>query len=518
MKFSVIDKLIIKGFLGPCILSFFIVEFVLIMQQLWKVIDDILGKGYAISDFLELISYFAMAMTPMSLPLTVLLSSVMVYGDMAEKYELLSLKSGGVSFFRILRPGIWISIVVMSISLVSSNYLKPFAQEGFLSKLKQMKTNKLTFVFDEKIFSQDFRNYSIYIGKKEKDGKSIKEVFVYDHSDADKSVVNFIFAKEGKMYISSDQKYLIMELKDGYHLKELRAEAADKNYQNFAQAARPVSRVMFSKLTKSFELSKLLDLSLTSVSYKQYEMMGSMELLQMMDSLEFKVKENTELNINKFTLMKEKIYTQTDVEPIPVEVIDLSRFGKLAIQSVDSQGIKNRIDTSRLGAVDSLFSILQVLTIENPTEMFEAAERNAVALRDRNSNVFNENRILNLERSTYTYKFNQQFSWALICLIFLFIGAPAGAIMRKGGFGYPLLIAIGFYIGFIMLFIMGEKLLRTNALSAIEAAWLPCLVLSPFAFYLSWRSLNDYKLFDFGFGVKAIKNIQKIVAKFKQNY
>ena len=160
MKLPVLDKLFLKGFIGPCFLAFFIVEFVLIMQRLWKDIDSILGKGYGFFDFIELIYYFALASIPMALPLTILLSSVMVFGDMAEKYELSSVKSAGISFLRILKPGLMVAFGVFLFSILSSNYVKPAAYKGFFQKIRDMKTNKLTFAFDEKIFNKSKQKYT----------------------------------------------------------------------------------------------------------------------------------------------------------------------------------------------------------------------------------------------------------------------------------------------------------------------------------------------------------------------
>ncbi len=514
MKFKVLDKLFFKGFIGPCFLAFFIVEFVLIMQNLWKVIDDILGKGYGILDYLELLSYFALAIIPMSLPLTVLLSSVMVYGDMAEKYELASAKSAGVSFVRLLKPGLIIAILVFFFSLIAANVLKPHANEGFHKKMRDMKTNKLTFVFDENIFNRDFKDISIRIGKKYEDGRSIEDILIYDHTDTDNSVLNMIRAKKGEMYTTPDQKFLIMDLKDGYHVKEVRAESADRLRKGFNAFARPMVRFSFSELRKVFNLTELMDLNVVNVSYRQYDMMNTLELISVIDSLDNSMDVTIQNNIHEFNLFAVNKEGYSYDPPIDTTAMpefdgppDQNKDNQKIAQSITEKQIKLRNRVSRekskstvASALVSIHpdrinkdtkSILEIIDFTKPDKVIDMVKKNTLGLQTNNSNNRQENRILKGTKARYTFKLHQMYSWATVCIIFLFIGAPAGAIVRKGGFGYPLLIAIGFYLTFVMSSIIGEKLMGSRAVSPVVGAWIPCILLFPFAIYLSWRALHD---------------------------
>ena len=280
------------------------------MQNLWKIIDDILGKGYGMFDYIELLYYFAIAIIPMALPLTILLSSVMVYGDMAEKYELSSAKSAGISFTRMLYPGLIVAFSVFLFSIIASNYLRPHANEGFHKKMRNMRTNKLTFVFDEKIFNQEFKDFSIRVGKKYKDGRTIDDVMIYDHTDADNSILNMIRAKSGQMYTTPDMRYLIMDLENGYHIKELRAESADRKRSRYNDFARPVVRFNFAKLRKSFDLAEMLDLNVVNITYKEHEMMGSSKLIIAADSIRQQIIEKKSENNQEFEVMQ-------DAEEVP---------------------------------------------------------------------------------------------------------------------------------------------------------------------------------------------------------
>lgn len=527
MRIKVLDRLFLKGILAPYVLSLFIVEFVLLMQFLWKYIDELLGKGYGMSDYFELILYFGLAIIPMALPLTVLLSSVMVYGGMAEKYELTAIKSSGVSLLRMLMPGLAVAMLTMFFSIFASNFLKPEANKKYLQKAREMRTNQLTFVFDEKIFNQEFKNYSIWIDKKYPDGGHIEGIRIYDHSDPDKSVMDMIYAAEGEMYTTADQKYLVMKLQNGYAIKEVRGEAADQNIKGFNRAGRPVNRIYFKSLRKTFSLSELLNLTVTDISSKQYDLMNSLELLAAVDTLKREINEVINDNIYKFNGLignKEKIeIEETDqmdsTDTIPLLQVDtsaisqrakaLSKFNRkipLELPQLQTQILMPEIPES-VSRIDQLVVDLERLSV------FDNAINNARALRDRSYNKSNEVRLKNDESQRYMLRFHQQYSWAAVCLIFLFIGGPAGAIVRKGGFGMPLLIAIVFYMVFIMSYITGEKLLKSKALEAVGAAWLPCLVLAPFALYLTYMALNDQNINGISGSISWLKKLKKYAGR-----
>lgn len=495
---KVLDKMIIKGFIGPCLLAFFVVEFVLIMQTMWKVIDDILGKGYGFGDYFELLFLFSIVLIPMALPLTVLLASTMVYGDLAEKHELGSMKSSGVSLIRILKPGLIIAIGVAMFSLLASNSLKPRAMEGYLKKIRNMKTNQLTFAFDDKIFNTDFKNYSIRIDKKAKDGRSIEGALIYDHSDADKSIVNVIRAKTGEMYTSPDQKYLIMDLNDGYQFKEVRSEAADVTKRNFKLQGRPVMRTHFSSLRKVFDLEELMDLNMSSSNYKVYETMNSNQLIEVIDSITVEIEEKKKENLHVYTFMEEdsvlSVESREDDRAAQYQSINIQAV-KAKAKTKTKRFAKGHTSTKYKFQPDLINentnTLSDVISLLRPDEFLKAGKRSIDSYMTNVANHKYEEKRLDRNRSLHAFTLHRMFSWACVCLIFLFIGAPSGALVRKGGFGYPMLIAIGFYLTFVMSTIIGEKLIRNGTLAAWEGAWLPCFLLLPFAVILTWRALND---------------------------
>lgn len=489
LKLKVLDRLFLRGIFGPYLLSFFVVEFVLVMQFLWKEIDDLLGKGYALMDYVQLIGYFSMAMIPMALPLTVLLSSVMVYGDMAEKYELTAMKSSGISLMRMLRPGLIIALLTMSFSFFSSNVLKPRAFDGYFSKMRAMKTNQLTFDFDEKVFNTSFENYSIWIDKKHDDGRTLEGIKIYDHSDQDKSVTNYIHAKSGEMYTTADQKYLIMQLYDGQSFKELRSELATKNGSNYNLKARPVNRVQFKELRKHFDINELINLSAISMGGREYDTMNALQLSNAVDSLHTEADSILQRGVYRFNELRgeEAHLKKTERPKDKVK----KRLGKPTVlkKEVKKQIAILDIPLDKLSQSES--AAKEHILPNRSQKLYERAESAARSARDRAHNQSHEVRSKHRNANTFALRLHQQFSWAIVCLLFLFIGGPAGAIVRKGGFGLPLLVAIVFYMTFIMTSITGEKLLRSAATGPVTASWLPCFILLPFAILLTYYALHD---------------------------
>jgi len=512
LKIKVLDRLVATGFAGPALLAFFVVEFVLIMQFMWRVIDDILGKGYEVTDYLELLSYFFLVLIPMSLPLTVLLASVMVYGDMAEKYELGSIKSSGVSLLRMLMPGLVIAVGIASFSVYASNTLKPQSYKGYIKKYRAMKTNKLTFVFDEKVFNTDFKDFTIRIEEKEADGRTIKGALIYDQSDIDKSIVNVIRAKDGEMYTSEDAKYLIMDLRNGYHHQELREDLANNARKSFKQQGRPVSRTNFSFMRKVFDLEAVMDLSMTTSTYRAYEALNTFELIEAINTLDSQIVANAVDNLFPFIMFESEVIDSTDI-PSDIPIASMTNSAKKRSDKVISKSIqtkkKEKFASSQYTfhpekLSEGISSLADAIEIKNTNLYYTQGIKSLESLLSKNATNVYQKHGLKRDREINKYALHKIYSWAMVCIIFLFVGAPAGALVRKGGFGYPMLIAIGFYLAFVMSTIIGERLTRNSSLQGWEGAWLPCIILVPFAIFLTWRALNDKQLSVSLTGVKAL--------------
>lgn len=497
-----IDKLVITGFIGPYLMSFFVAEFVLLMQFLWKNIDDILGKGFGLFNILELIFYFGVTIIHLSVPVTILISSVMVFGNLSERYELSSLKSAGIPLTRTMRSAIILAVGTGLFSLLANNYLKPKANFKFQQRLKAIQKSKSSLILEEGVFGSDFTGYVIRVGKKDKNGRDIQDVLMYDQENTSNNYLTDVTkARNGEMYTEQDGQLFIMNLRDGEQIRELR-ETAGKEGKKY-----PLMRTYFKSYKKMFDMSNFqVEEDNVNVNRKKKDMLNTFQLLNAVDSISVKQKEVLGRVAEQFrtilplpdsseaTIVTEASQrSKLQMEEVMNKYKTSSAITQANVQaSIAKKRPSRKIQLSNydLDTIDYLIETTvpsQAKTIYN--RMHNAASNQRDVLRSRLSTY----RGLDRTRSRYLYTLHQQYAWALSCIVFLFIGAPLGSIIRKGGYGYPLLFAIVFYILLFISTIMGNKLNRNGTLHYLTAAYLPIMILLPFAIVITYKALTDSK-------------------------
>lgn len=480
------------NFIGPYIMSFLIAEFVLVMQFLWKYIDDITGKGIGFFEIMELVFYFAGTIVPKAIPITILLSSVFVFGNMSEKFELTSLKSAGISLVRVMKMGFYLAIFTAMFSLFASNYLVPKANYEFFSRFDVIKRQKPALTLEEKIFNKDFTGYNIYIKKKAKDGRNVEGIMIYDEIHSSYKSFNIVTAQRGVMSSSDDGNYFIMNLEDGEQYRQSKeGRPSDKGSQH------PFIRTKFKKYEKIFPMSEFdVENKLFYAQRRKYDFMNTFQLLGAIDSMQYQVSEKRLDNYNDFgqiLLNRRKKKERDEKEKERIEE---------AIERKKELDEKNTSNTQKLmrnvmKQNDNKLEASDLLATFNPEDRMSLVVGARTAVDQRKSHHLNTSlRVREKARAKERIRLvlHQMYSWATICIIFLFIGAPLGSIIRKGGYGYPLLSAIIFFMIFIILSIIGDKLQRSQTLGAVMGAWLPCIILLPVAAYLTYKALDDQKL------------------------
>ncbi len=494
-----IDKLVLKAFLPPYIMAFFVAEFVLIMQFLWKYIDEIIGKGFSIGVLLELIFYFAVTLIPMAIPVTILIASVMVYGDMAEKFELSSFKSAGVSLFRIMGVGIGIAILTSGISLVASNYLKPKAQYSFLERLYSIRRQKPALSIEKGIFNKDFSNYTIRVGDKDPDGRGIHDIKIYDQSQNDKSKVNFVTANSGEMYPEENGNAFVMHLFDGEQYRDMDAKKPKAGESK--DKSNPFIRIKFGSWKKVFDMTQFeLDAKSVNLSRKKFDLLNAFQILSALDSIKINQQKMDDKSLFVFNavLGKEQVKLDEEVndgiKQDTLEILAKKAASNKNFKESKAKLSKDNIEQIRISNYEDYSSFLETFSLKNQRKLLKKAADKTKATRESVKKYVAQHNSLGLEKKWYLLRLHQQLSWALVCIIFLFIGAPLGSIVRKGGYGYPLLIAIVFFMIFIVFNIMGEKLMGSSSINPILAAWFPCLVCLPFAIILTYKAIRDESL------------------------
>ncbi len=499
-----IDWYVLKSFIPPFIVAFMIAGFVLLMQTLWLYIDDIAGKGLGFFLVMELLGYKIVGLVPLAMPIAVLISSVMVMGNMAERYELSSYKSAGVPLFRVMRSLIVFGVFAAWVSYFCSDYVIPKANLKFGSRMYDITKQKPALRLDAGIFNYDFQGYAIHIGRKEADGRTIHDVLIYDHSMQNKGQFTQISAKSGEMYPSEDGRFFIMKLQDGYQYMETRPRAAVGPQRDY-----PFVRTSFEQWTKVFDLTEF-ELNRTEEDMFKHNrsMMSITQMKVAIDSITSRIDER-EITFSNYvsgyynflqldstllqqeepdtTGMKQEAYDYSEGKPQAV------RLAEQVVRSRRRGGVPIKQNTKNL---DSLNTILFTFPEDDRSRLLNKAKSFVRSIKNRSMADQHFLGDVKESRVKFIYDLHMKYGMAVVCFIFIFIGAPMGAIVRKGGFGYPILISIIYFMLFVVLMIFFRKIAESFLIPAALAAWVPCIVMFPIGIWLTYKAMNDSKLFD----------------------
>lgn len=480
--------------------TFFIALFVLILQVLWVYIDDIIGKGSSLLFILEMVFYLSMSLVPLALPIAVLISSVMVFGNLAERYELSSMKSAGVSLGRVMRPLFFMVLGISVFSFVCSNWFIPIANLKGKTRLYDVRKQKPSLNLEAGTFNSDFDDYVIYVGSKSEDALTIYDVMVYP--DDNSRLFQVITAKEGRFYTSDEGRYLVMELDDGHQYQETE--------QDQGTGGRPFMRTKFGHWEKKFDLGQF-DLDRTDEeSFKtNASVMTIAQIYAARDSVD---------GIQKArNLSFQKQIRPYLPHPGDRDSVVINRH----LQSIPKPGAEERTPVDISGTVP-LYESAMIVQLDTATrgevsqllETFPVNDRRLLINRSRTmarsvqgeiASTQRMNEEVNKSLAKYDIEVHSKFSLAAICMIFLLIGGSMGAIVRKGGFGYPMLIAITFFIFFMIISMLFKNLAEKLVISPFLGAWMPCLILLPVGIFLTSRAMKDAKILDIDKVLQPIK-------------
>ncbi len=549
-----IDQLLLTSFIPPFIVTFMIAIFVLVMQTLWLYIDDIAGKGLGMFLVIELLAYKCVSLIPLALPLAILISSVMVLGNLAEYYELSSFKSAGVPLLRVMQPLMFYALGAVAFSYFTSNNLIPIANLKFGSRMYDIQRQKPALRLDEGIFNDDFQGYAIHIGDKAPDDRTIRNVLIYDHEEAARGRMSQITAETGEMFTMKDGDYFVMKLRNGHQYIETRPTRSGEK-QDF-----PFVRVSFEEWTKVFDLSEFeLRRTNEDLFRSNRHMMSIDQLKEAIDSMSFRIltrEKNFVNNISEYffyipidstllNLEAEKAKadslaaiieqdslsatsdTATTDGEMPEEVVKtvLAKGSTAAtsekVRRAEAAIRARRASRSRGRPLEQVINkelpeyetYLHTFSIGEQGRLLSKAKTLVRSIESQSSSAYRSLDRMKENEVKFIYEMHTKYSMAVVCFIFLFIGAPMGAIVRKGGFGYPILVSIIFFMLFIILTIFCRKIAETFVVPAQLAAWLPCLVLFPLGLVLTYRAMNDSKVIDsdrfFSFFSKLFKRKDK---------
>ncbi len=465
MKIKTVDRFILKSYLGPMIATFFIVMFILMMNGLWLYIDEIVGKGLPFSAIVKLIYYFSVTMVPLGLPLATLLAAIMTMGNLGENYELTALKSAGISLVRIIRPILILAVFISIASFFVINNYVPYSVRQLGKVLSDIRSQRQEIEFIDGMFFNGIPNISIRVEKQDKKTKQLTGVLIYDNRD--RSVSKTIVADSGYIAISDDKEYMNIKLNHGSSFED------NRNYQWYDKPFMRVNdfeqQVMILKLD-GFNFSE----SGSNIFAGRSDTKNISELQHDIDSINLVA----EKRINDFSssFLKNYFY-RMDTLVIHKNSKDSLLFAKAQRQ--------NAIITRE--TVDTL----SITTKKNIFEDADERLSNLVSFSDGGHSQVTGSTIT-LYRSKADW--HKKIALPISVFIFFLIGAPLGAIIRRGGLGMPVVISVIFFVFYYMMSISGERMVWDGAWIPFAGMWLSSFILAPIAIFLTLKARSDSQL------------------------
>ena len=461
-------------------MTFLIVMFVLLMLFLWKYIDDFIGKGFEWYIIAKLMAYASATNVQMALPLSVLLSSIMTYGSLGENYELVAIKSAGISLTRAMYP-MFVVVSILSVSaFFFSDYMLPVVNYKYYSLLYDVREQKSANFLPEGVFSNSFTNYTIRVTKKDPDGQTLHEIMIY-HKDPVKNTSFVLKAKSGRMYRSSDNQFLVMELEDGVRYDE---EAG----QSITSSSRQIyRRLRFKRTVQKLDLTGLAFKRTDESAFKTaYQMMNREQLQDTIKKVNHVIDSNRLANYGQITPYIK--YFTIPHQSATVKSYIKYKYGVLQGPSSPDQ------TTALINATSAARQIQDVI------------RRREAGYRDNSYSVHSA-----------SVEYQKKYTLSAACLALFLIGAPLGAIIRKGGLGLPVVVSVIFFLIYYIISTIGEKSVKAGDASPFIGMWIAIIILTPIGIFLSYKAATDSVIFDAElykrFFTNLFNNARKLVSK-----
>ena len=466
---------VIRSFAGPFILNFIIWMLILDMQFLWLYIDDLMGKGLEWHIIMELMLYASANWVPIALPLSILMASIMTFGSLGEHNELIAMKSSGMSLFRIMKPLMIIIIMIAGLAFYFSNNLWPLANFKMRVLITDIQNTKLAIALQPGVFfnSDDF---SIRVKEKDKDGVSFKDILIYDHSEMKKQTIGawsykqdprdfkrIIRAEKGKIIDPKNRSGLHLQLKNGFIIQEW-------NPNSMKNSSMPFMRYHFDSAELNFKINSFeFERSNEEAYEKEQYLLSINQIIQLEDSAKKEVLDRS-INLNKYVKNSFTVFRTSDSINQITHEINTNNHAFFEMQDQIDQ--KKQLSTAKI-RVDQVINHLKI-----QKEKEKATEKYLASL---------------------DVEWNRKFTLSYAVLMLFFLGAPLGAIVKKGGLGWPVLIAILFFLVYFMLTRAGEEMAINGTIEPIVGMWLSAIVISPITVFIFYKANKDSVLFNFEF-------------------
>lgn len=477
---KILDKYILKTFLAPFVATFLIVLFVLVMQVLWQTFENIAGKGISLPFILKFLYYTTLIITPQALPIGVLLSSIMALGNLGENYEFAAAKSAGISLQRLVRPLVFLTIILSAINFLFLNNVYPYAILKQKNLYLNIKKKKPALALVPGSFNNDIPGYQIKFDEKYGEEENLlKKVLIYKLSKS-KENKTVITAERGKIISEEGSRYMTFILYDGYFYQE--------------------------HLKSGTSLAKQKSMPASNATFKEYEFNIDISALDGSDGLDDERYKNS-YNMLSLNQLSDTI---PDLKSNYDEVLALR--AKNIYSSVSAKDLYKYPDSLINKNVNPV--ILENFALREQISILNSAttktNRSFSSIKNNIKTIKLKRKILNF----YDTEYYNRIALSLSCLILFFIGAPLGSIIRKGGFGLPMILAIAIYVTYHFGNTFGKNLAEESSITSFLGSWLAAIIMTPLGILLTRRATRDKGFFNINTFTLPITNFfKKILSK-----
>lgn len=455
-----LHTLTLKSFLPPFIITLFISVFLFFLVEIViTYLDEFIGKGLNTFDLIKLFTYAWIAIIPQCIPLAVLLASIMGFGNLAENYELAAMKSSGLSLFKIIKPVFVFIVVLAGMTFLFNNFILPIVHLKFQSLLYDIRQKKPTVNIKEGIFYNKIDNYTLRVGKKSANKDTLKDIYIYDHSAHQGNNVQ-MYAKSGKLTTTADTSALVLILRDGNRYEEVINQSGSSPHK------KPLAQLNFKQLQVNIEL---VDFKLKRTDENQFKGHEEMMNIWQIDSVADSTKR----------LLSKRLH-------------ELERQSGIFFYGRTSTFISTAHNKK-------LVPIKQFYDSLNANDHFRCVENALNIVRSGASYIDSADQNYNTETASIdslNVEWHKKIVVCFACIILFFVGAPLGAIIKKGGLGLPVVVAVFFFLAYFILTEAYTSLAYEGTIPVWQAMWTPLVIFLPISIFLTYKAAKDSAIFD----------------------
>lgn len=462
LRIKKLDIFVLKSFLLLFAGTFFICLFIFMMQFLWRYVDELVGKGLEINVLAQFFFYSGLTLIPLSLPLAILLAALMTFGNFGERYELLSMKAAGIPLLRIIRPVVLFCVFLGGMSFFFQNIIGPRAQKQLWTLLVSMKQKSPEVDIPEGVFYSDIDGYNIYVKHKDRKTGMLKDVLIYNFLDGFENA-HIIWAAEGKLELTADKQHLFLHLYNGEQFENLKS-------QSVISRNVPYRRETFKEKHTLIKFSSEFNMVDGSFLDRRSDIKNMHEISVAIDSL---TQHADSVGRSMYTDIMATTYRNPALTPA-----DSTKMKEEKVSIINTDSIYNSMTSQEK---------LKVLTTTDNRMSSLASDwdMKSFLTKDTDSNI-----------RSHRSDWHKKITLSLACIIFFFIGAPLGAIIRKGGLGMPVVISVLIFVIYYIIDSGATRVAKSGEMNIVLGTWMSTIVLAPLGAFFTYKSNKDSVVFN----------------------